>query len=95
MGLLVTAEVRAAPLTNRARIPWICEVRLVTICANCQPTGSPLFLSDLLTGHEPARGHLGRFDHASGGAVGIQSQRCIAFSGKSGRDARAPVHGKP
>ena len=39
---------------------------------------------DVNRGHEPERGHLGRFDHAGEGAVEIESQRCVLSTAKAG-----------
>ena len=39
---------------------------------------------DVNRGHEPERGHLGRFDRASEGAVEIEGQRCVLSTAKAG-----------
>ena len=39
---------------------------------------------DVNRDHEPERGHLGRFDRASEGAVEIEGQRCVLSTAKAG-----------
>ena len=51
--------------------------------------------TDMNRGHEPERGHPGRFDRASEGAVEIGVQRCVLSTAKAGGTPARRLMGSP